>query len=79
MKKKRTFYVARVPSGAGCGHQHQKDDAAWHCAQAWAEREDRARRPLPYIEVVKVAGRSETVVGRVGVATPRATWDPARA
>jgi hypothetical protein len=50
--KEFPVYVAVDPSGAGCGHQHERFEAACHCADALARR-DPGNREFGVIEVTK--------------------------
>lgn len=67
MSKTPSFplFVARTPSGAGCGHQHKQAGGAIACARTILVDESRKRRPLDYLNVVKVTKTGETLVERI--------------
>ena len=71
MSRTRHFpvYVVRLPNNEGCGHQHDTDEKAWHCANTIARR----RKSLAWIQVVRISqrmtGQREVTIGQLDPST----------
>lgn len=68
MSKPPSFpmFVARTPSGSGCGHQHKQASGAIACAQATLNLVGRRGHSVKYMDVVQVSKKGgEKQVERV--------------